>query len=389
MDAPNPPLRCEDSKVLADEEKSRFADALAARELDIGVFEFFEDLARRSTDAERFFFVKVFDDSGLVGVGLVSRVEHYNPYHALNTRYRRFRVLEPLLRVSRVFGGNVMYCAMNEILGANLDGPVYCRDESRRDTVKAAIAAHLKNKPDAAYVVVIDDVDDEAVYRGRGYAAFPYCSGASIRASRYTSIDDYFAVHNRTRKKLAKFRRRQPVTVEVTRGAVGDDVREAMGRCLVSSARSTRSVIPFQGFFDRHILDTEPFRREAYVHILVRLDGTLAGFSTFRQCGRRLGGILGGFDRRYTRDAPVYDLLVASALEYALTEGLESVHFGIVNNYTKARLTDSFDPLRFYFWSNNWLYRKLQRWLYFVWTPHELHAFERQALGKDAGDREK
>lgn len=380
------PLRCSEAGQLTEQEMATFAVYLAEQGLAPNLWDFFTDLIRLGTREESFFFLKVMAGEQLVGVATVARVEQYNPYRALGSQWRRFRFLEKMLRLSRLFGRNVMYCAMSEILCANLDGPVFCVDVAWREPVKTAVAKYLRTKRDAAYVVVMDASEDSDTYQAAGFTAFPYCSSTWIDAGSYRSIDEYLARHSRTRKKLARFQRRQEVRVEVLLGTLEEGDKPALRKCLASSADNTRSVIPFQGFFDAHILDTEAYRAESYLHILVRMNGILVGFTTFKRCGRRLGAILGGFDRAYTYDNPIYDLVMVTALDHALANGYDRVYFGILNNFTKARLTDGYGPLGFYFYSKFWLYRMLQRGLHFVWTPHELHQLERRALAEKAPD---
>ncbi len=379
-------LRCSEADYLTEQEKAVFAGYLAEQGLAFNLWDFFTDLVHLGTAGEGFFFLKVMAGEQLVGVATVARVEPYNPYRALGSQWRRFRILEKMLRLSRLFGRNVMYCAMSEILCANLDGPVVSVDTGWREPVKTAVARYLRAKKDAAYVVIMDAEKDKAGYLAAGFTAFPYCSSTWIDAGGYQSLDGYLAQHNRTRKKLARFKRRQEVRVEIRQGMLDEADKPALQKCLASSADNTRSVIPFQGFFDAHILDTEAYRSESYLHILVRLNGVLVGFTTFKRCGHHLGAILGGFDRAYTYDNPIYDLIMVTALEYALANGYDRIYFGILNNFTKARLTDSYEPLGFYFYSKFRLYRMLQRRLYFIWTPHELHQLEVRALAEKGLD---
>jgi hypothetical protein len=380
MPLPIQRLRCAESLALAAEDKAVFGRYLESRGLTPDIWDFFSNLASLSTPEESFFYVKVFDADELIGLAVISRVEHYNPYYALHSRLRRFGILKTILTVSRLFGRNVMYCAMSEILRASLDGPCFFIDPVYRTRVQESIASRLCSKPDASYVVVMDASQDRHVYESTGFAAFPYCSNAWIDTTNYKSLDACSTQHSRTRKKIARFRRKPDVAVEIHAGRVAEGDLEAIRNSLACSATNTRTVIPFEHFIDTRVLATEAFSLDSYLHVLIRIGGTLVGSTTFKKCGRHLGGIFGGFDRNYTYDTPIYELVMVSVLEYALVNGFERIHFGIVNNYTKARLTDSYESLDFHFYSRIWLYRKFQRWFSPIWTPHELHQLERKAL---------
>ena len=71
-----------------------------------------------------------------------------------------------------------------------------------------------------------------------------------------------------------------------------------------------------------------------------------------------MGGVLGGFDRRHSRNNFLYERVIVGSLQFAIEQGLERVHYSLVDNLTKLRLVDSLEPCAVYFWSRSALKRK-------------------------------
>jgi hypothetical protein len=112
------------------------------------------------------------------------------------------------------------------------------------------------------------------------------------------------------------------------------------------------------------------------MHVLVRVEDKIAGFHTFQVCGSHMGGVLGGFNRAYSRNNFLYERVILGSLDYAITEGLTRVHYSLIDNHTKLRLVESREPCGLYFFSRNPLNRKVFQLTYRYSDVHELAALE-------------
>jgi hypothetical protein len=370
-------FRCKEDTSLTTVEKDAFREYLQKQHLQLNIWDFFEQLKKFSTAMESFFFIKVYTGSSLVGLGIFSRVENYNLFNSFNSKIRRYAFLEKFLSLSRFFSRGAMYCAMSEILCVNITEPFFYKDLSLKDRVKGSIISYLKQKKDALIVAIMDSSNDKQIYMDADYNVFPYPSNSWIDVTNYDSVSEYYTKHNRTRKNIAKYKKRHDIRVDIQSGVVPETNILDMKRCLSSSAKNTRSVLPFQNLFNRHVFETEAFSSDKYVHIMIRMDDIFVGFTTFKRCDKHLGGILGGFDRNYTWNNPIYDLLIVSALEYALQGGFKRICLGIVNNLTKFRLTDTYENLNLYFHSRNFIYRTIIKKLYPFMSMYEMYMLEK------------
>jgi hypothetical protein len=118
------------------------------------------------------------------------------------------------------------------------------------------------------------------------------------------------------------------------------------------------------------------------------VDGRVAGFSTRLSCGENLIGIIGGYDRDLPGKLPVYDLMVATTLDFCIRNRYTRLVFGLVDNQTKARLMDSFREQKFYLYSRNPLLRLLMKRVYRFLSAHDLHRIDAEARERREGGRQ-
>jgi hypothetical protein len=112
------------------------------------------------------------------------------------------------------------------------------------------------------------------------------------------------------------------------------------------------------------------------------VDGQIAGFSTRLLCGKSLIGIIGGYNRELSGNAPVYDFMIVTTLDFCIRNGFTRLVYGIVDNHTKARLMDSFRQQKLYFYSRNPLLRLVMRHVYRFMSAHDLHRMDAEARKK-------
>ncbi|MBW2523968.1 MAG: hypothetical protein JRI23_07330 [Deltaproteobacteria bacterium] len=349
-------LRCSKHGTLTGKEKAAFAARLGQQGLAVDVFDLFGEWAARSTDRIEFFYLKVHANSALVGLGLLLRIRPFD----LRTSYSRLRrrpTWSKLAGAVSALADNCLYVAFRNLITANLTRPFFCTTADLEDGVMEAILRWLRDRDDADMVSIVDTTVHEDVYRRVGFSRFPTSSEAFFDVGRYDDISQYLAGHRSLKRNLA--RRKNRVRTEIARGPVSANDREQIRACVACSAGLSKVNNPCQAFFEEHIFDTEVFNAERYTHIRVRVDDHIAGFHIFQTCGTHLGGVLGGFDRAYTRNNFVYERVIVASLQHALEQGLAQVHYSLVDNHTKRRLVPGREPCAVYSFARSPMNRKI------------------------------
>jgi hypothetical protein len=367
------PLRCSKDRSLTPQEKVLFSPRLAQQGMAPNVWDLFGEWVERSTDNVEFFYLKVHDGSELVGLGLFLRIRPYD----LRTSYARLRRSvwwSKLAAGVSVLSGNCLYVSFRNLFTSNLTRPFFGRAAEVEDEVLVAMAGWLKEQDDADMVSIVDTSIHDELYRRAGFTSFPTSSEAYFDVTQYEDISQYLAGHRSLRKNLA--RRKDRVHTEIATGPVSAKDREQVKACVGCSVRLSKVNNPCQQFFEDHIFDTDVFNTDQYVHIRIRVDGRIAGFHIFQVCGRHMGGVLGGFNREYTRNNFVYERVIVASLRYAIDQGLEQVHYSLVDNHTKQRLVPSREPCGVYFFSSNAMNRKVFELTYKYGDMYDLYLLE-------------
>jgi hypothetical protein len=151
---------------------------------------------------------------------------------------------------------------------------------------------------------------------------------------------------------------------------------EQMRDCVECSVDNSRVNNPCQKFFEENVFDTEVFHSDKYIHILVHVENKIAGFHTFQVCGSHMGGVLGGFNRKYSKNNFVYERVIVGSLDHAIKNGIRRVHYSLVDNRTKLRLVESLEPCALYFFSRSPLNRKVFQLTYRYGDVHDLSLLE-------------
>jgi hypothetical protein len=371
-EAGNATLRCREETVLTSEEKRLFDGFFREYELSEDIFTYFESLVRLSTKDHRFIFLKVLIGQELVGLAMFARVRRNSLYQSLNSHLREHSSTTRLLK----FLKGTLYFSMHSVSSPGLPGAFLYRDKLHEDIVVEAILSWMKKKDDADTIVVIDSAEKSKLYSDQDFICLPFASDSWLDVTRYETLDDYLSVHRQTRKHIGRLRKNRNVTVETFRGGVPNEIKEGMGKCLRCSVKHSKSLLPVQEFFNKNIFRTALFTSERFIHFVIRIDGRVAGFSTRLSCDKNLIGLIGGYDRENFGDAPVYDLMIVSTLDYCIQKKYRRLVYGIIDNHTKARMMDTFRGQRFYAYGRNPLSRLLLKHVYRFSSAYELSRIE-------------
>jgi hypothetical protein len=371
-------LHCREEPILRPEDRRVFDPFFDQHGLSEEIFLFFESLVALSTDKEQFKFVKVLREDDLVGLAMFARIQGMPLSQSLNSRLRQnpaIAKLGSLLRSSVCF-------SMHSVSSPGLPGAFLYADSSLEGAVTEAVLSWMKQRRDADSAIIIDSAKKSDLYSRQSFLCFPFACDSWLDVARYGSLDDYLAIHRRTRKNISKLKRRKDVTLELLRGQVPEEVKRGMAECLLCSMRHSRILLPVQAFLNKNLFGTALFTSDRFIHFVIRIDGRIAGFSTRLSCNRNLIGIIGGYNREVSGSSPVYDLMIASTLDYCIQQGYDRLVYGIVDNYTKARLMDSFREQALYSYSRSPLAQLLMRRTYRFSSAYELSRLRQDLIQK-------
>lgn len=366
-------MHCEKDTSLTQEEKEVFRRHLEHEGLSDSVWDLFEEWVARSTPQVRFFYLKAYLNTELVGLGLFLKVKPVD-LRASYSGLRNNALLSTLAAGLSVLASNCLYVSFRNLITSNLTRPFFFREPEMQGAVMQAFLAWLRDQTEADMVTIIDTATCDPTYQSEGFRKFACPSEAYLDVTRYRDVSEYLAEHRSLRKNLR--RAGSTVTTGVQRGPLSAAEVEDLRECVECSVENSRVNTPCQKFFEENIFETEVFNSDKYVHVLVRVEDKIAGFHAFQVCGSHMGGVLGGFNRSYARNNFLYERVIVGSLDYAITQGLARVHYSLIDNHTKLRLVESREPCGLYFFSRNPLNRKFFQLTYRDNDVHELSVLE-------------
>jgi len=366
-------MHCKKDTSLAQEEREVFRSHLEHEKLSDSVWDLFGEWVARSTPEVRFFYLKAYLNTELVGLGLFLKVKPVD-LRASYSALRNNALLSKLAERLSALASTCLYVSFRNLITSNLTRPFFFREPGMEGAAMQAFLAWLRDQTEADMVTIIDTVTCDPIYEREGFRKYACPSEAYLDVPRYRDVSEYLAEHRSLRRNLR--RGGGAVTTSVQRGPLSAAEVEQLRKCVECSVENSRVNTPCQRFFEDNIFATEVFNSNKYIHVLVRAEDKIAGFHTFQVCGSHMGGVLGGFNRSYTRNTFLYERVILGSLDYAITKGLTRVHYSLIDNHTKLRLVESRQPCGLYFFSRNPLNRKVFQLTYRYSDVHELSALE-------------
>lgn len=366
---------CTKDTTLTEEEKGVFSEHLKQQGLSDNVWDLFGEWVARSTSRTSFFYLKVFRNDELVGLGLFLKITPYD----LRSSYSWLRSGTFLSRLAgglSALSSNCAYISFRNLITSNLTRPFFYREPTMANDLMEAILTYLKNEKEADMVIIVDTSIHDDIYQVEGFVKYPCPSEAWLDAAKYNDISEYLREHQSLKKNLS--RRDKAVRSEVQRGPLPDTDKAQMKACIECSAKNSKVSLPFQEFFEENIFETAVFNSNKYVHILVRVGSVIAGFHTFQVSGSNMGGVVGGFNRDYSQKNFVYERVIVASLDYAIKNNIQRVCYSLIDNYTKLRLVNSLEPCSLYFYSRSPLNRKIFKLTHRFGDIYNLHLLEEQ-----------
>lgn len=368
---------CKMETSLTDQEKELFRHYMDQQQLSSNIWDLFQEWIALSNSKVHFFYLKVYQDDKLIGLGLFLKIKSFD----LRTSYSILRdnaFFKAIASTISLFSRKCLYVCLRNLITANISRPFFFKKIEMEGVVMNAILSYLKQEKDADLVSIIDTKDNDGHYETAGFHKFPCPSESSFNVKKYSDISEYLKKHKSLKKNIS--RKKNTIKPEIFTGPVSEFDKDHIKACLDCSIENSRAYQPTQKFFDDHMFKTDVFDSADYIHIVIRIDGNIAGFHTFKVSGSSMGGVLGGFNRKYSRKNFVYERIMVASLDYAIRNGLKCVHYSLIDNFTKLRLVDTFEPCRLFFYSRNPINRIAFKYAYKYSDIYQLHLLERQGL---------
>jgi len=372
-------IYCKKEISLTEEEKEVFTAHLIQEELSHNIWDIFEEWVERSTSKVKFFYLKVYQGDELIGLALFLRIKPFD----LRTSYSRLRknaFVKKIISVISILSSNCVYISFRNLITSNITRPFFYREPEMEDIIMKAILVFLKEEKEADMVTIVDTSANHIHYQKAGFDIYPSSSEASFDATKYTDISEYLNKHRNLKKNLK--RKKCVTTTDILPGPISKNNQKQIKECLYCSIEKSRVNTPSQQFFEDNIFETDVYNSDKYIHIFIRVDSRIVGFHTFQVSGSNMGGVLGGFNRDYSRKSFAYERVIVASLDYAIKNKIKNVQYSLVDNYTKLRLVDSLEPCGLYFYSRNPVNRKVFKFTYKFNDVSELYLLEKQGLLK-------
>ncbi len=265
-------FHCKTDVSLTKEEKAVFAGHLETQGMSGNIWELFGDWVKKSTPQNHFFYLKVYQESELVGLGLFLRIKPFD----LRSSYARLRknaLLKTLAGGISALSNNCVYVSFRNLITSNLTRPFFYRELGMEESVMRAILTFLRNEKEADMVTIVDTTTNDPLYQQEGFSKYPSSSEAYLDATGYHDISEYLAKHRSLKKNLARKKKR--VTTEILRSPVSEIDIQQMKACVACSVVNSRVSNPCQRFFEENIFETHVFHSSDYIHIVIRVDGII------------------------------------------------------------------------------------------------------------------
>jgi hypothetical protein len=370
---------CKKEISLTKEEKEIFADHLIQEELSNNIWDLFEEWVDRSTSKVKFFYLKVYQDDALIGLGLFLRIKPLD----LRTSYSRLRknpFVKKIASVISILSSNCVYISFRNLITSNLTRPFFYREPEMENIIMKTILSYLKEEKEADMITIVDTSKNDIHYHNAGFDIYPSSSEAYLDATKYADISEYLNEHRSLKKNLK--RKKSFVSTEISQNPVSKSDQKQIKECLIRSVKESRVNTPSQQFFEDNIFETEVYNSDKYRHIFIRTNDRIVGFHTFQISGANMGGVLGGFNRNYSRKIFPYERVIVASLEFAIKNKIKNIRYSLVDNYTKLRLVNSLEPCGLYFYSRNSMNRGVFKYTYKYNDVYELYLLEKQGLKK-------
>ncbi len=372
-------IYCKRGTTLTVQEKEVFRHYLAQKQISSDIWDLFQQWIVLSNSKVNFFYLKVYQHDRLIGLGLFTKIYSFDLRASYSILRKNF-IFNTILSILSLFSRKCLYVCLRNLITANISRPFFFRELEMEGVVMNAILSYLKREKEADMVSIIDTKDNVTHYEIAGFHKYPCPSESWFDVKKYSDISEYLKKHKSLKKNVS--RKKNLITPEIFTGPLSEMDKDQIKACLDCSIENSRVSNPAQKFFEDNMFNADVFNSDNYVHIVIRIDERIAGFHTFKISGSSMGGVLGGFNRKYSGNNYVYERIIVASLDYAIRNGINRVHYSLIDNFTKLRLVDAIEPCHLFFYSRNAINRIAFKYAFKYSDVYKLCQLERQGLLK-------
>jgi hypothetical protein len=311
-------------EFLSDQEKELFSTHLNSLQLDHHIWDVLLCLFKSGDKYNQPLFLKVYRNEDLIGAAVIIRCSRYGKSLFNN------RLLSTAIDLLRIpfylwikFG-----CCMDM-----MSNPGFVKDPENAEEVHKAMIRYLnKNK---ILTIVNDYSENASLYKHA--SVLPALPHALINTSSMTSIHDYTGNYKNIKRKIRVFEKKGG-EYNIYRNRLEDEHLAPQKNCFLSTSRNSVFYLPYQDLYLNAAMNTSKTNLEGVYYFVATLDGEFIGYQAAIKTGDRLNALHGAFDRNRKSTFHAYDLLFVKMTEFAIENGLKTIDFGAVINFTKQKM---------------------------------------------------
>jgi hypothetical protein len=331
---------------------SRERDSLGCRP----TLDNFAHYARHSTDRTRLFFVKVYRGEDFLGLAPITKLVRHQCTDLLRPDKRRWLgpILAPLSR-------QTTYMIDSAFLAFEYASPFFCPAPEDEAAVRTAVSDHLKQKPDVDTVWIAEPRRNTSWARAHHYDCFSTLPMVHVDLTGHATVESYLAALSKKRRRNWRVDREAfdagGGTLAYYTPPVPQAFLEDMHGCLLKSAARGELAVPYSDVLN----DRAAFHGQPQHALVARVGGRIVGFFSCIRNGPALQQCHGGFDYDGSHTVKAYANLINAAIEHAITNGLQRVTMGPLNNETKRRAGTDLMPVMVSIWCRDAMTRLFMR----------------------------
>jgi len=332
------------STRLSPDERDQLSSHVQSLGLDDSIWTVYDGLLKTETKYSIPLILRVTSDDELVAA--VVLIKCYDHGFTLTG-------IKPLAR-SMKYLRLPAYIWMRSGIGAEiLANPGFVNLKYDHDEVINKIIQYINKHCFLAFI--LDLKDRAGLYPG--FIQLPYPDEGVVDIRQVQSAENYIALHSNLKKKIRAYRNKGGI-IEIIKGALDEDTRTMIGRCVKLTSEKSVFKLPYQENYPRMCMQSAAINNESIVHFICRSEEEFFGYHSFIQFQNQLRCLNGAFNRELRSTHHAYENMILKVVEYAAESGIDKVHFGPVLNETKKRMMHEFLPNRIYFISSNWLLKR-------------------------------
>ncbi len=331
-------------KFLSKEERGIFQDYLSFRGLDDSIWEVFSCFFKSGVKNTKPLLLKAFKEDQLYGVIILAKCKRYGKSLFNNPLLIRLvDIINIPFYLWIKFG-----CCMDM-----MSNPGFIKEPEKTNETLRAMLRYLKEN---SLLTFINDYSENiGLYESA--SILPALPHALIDCSTMDSIDDYTKTHKNIKRKLRVFKNKGGAYI-VINGRLDEEQLGSLKKCFESTAKNSVFYLPYQELYLNAALTTSSTKLENVHYFIATLDDEIIGYQAVLRTGEHLKALHGAFDRNRKTTYHAYDILFVKMTEFALEEGIKTIDFGAVINYTKEKMINRSIEMSYFIYGKNYIIQK-------------------------------